>query len=87
MQGYVTGDIAAYVGAAQPVSTTYVVDTSSSSLALNISAAFLGNAATTSQVSSNTAGPPAVLLSLKKLFAGSTIQTLEVILQSEVQQW
>ena len=52
MQGYVSKDIAAYVGAAQPVSITFVVDTSASSLALNISVAFSGDAPTTSKVPS-----------------------------------
>lgn len=51
MQGYITTDIDAYVGASPPTAITYMEDGTGSNLVLNISVAYAGSAPRISQVS------------------------------------
>lgn len=50
VQGYITSDVAAYVGPSPPTQTSFMEDASGKNLVLNVSVAFPGTADRTSQV-------------------------------------
>jgi ABC-type uncharacterized transport system permease subunit len=50
VQGYITNDMATYVGTSVPITTSFVMANSGANFGLNVTVTFPGNAAQTSQV-------------------------------------